>query len=160
MNIQVKKLQPKNIDEFTELIRVFEEVFEMKNFKMPEEKYLIQLLAKEDLIVFVGVLDNKVVGGLTSYTLQQYYSVSPLVFIYDIAVKTEVQRQGVAKLLITNLSDYCKENGYEEMFVLADEADTHAIEFYRSTGATENRVVNFNYALNKNLSIPRSGTNR
>jgi aminoglycoside 3-N-acetyltransferase I len=148
MDIQVKKLNPKDIDKFTDLIRVFEEVFEMKNFAIPEEKHLIQLLAKEDFFVFVAVLDSKVVGGLTTYILQQYYSVSPLVFIYDVAIKTEVKRQGVGKLLISNLSGYCKDNGYEEMFVLADEADNHAIEFYRSTGATEGRVVNFNYTLN------------
>jgi aminoglycoside 3-N-acetyltransferase I len=45
------------------------------------------------------------------------------------------------------LKSYCKKNGYEEMFVLADDADDHAIEFYRSTGATEGRVVNFSYPL-------------
>ncbi len=148
MDIQVKKLGPNDIDKFTKLIRVFEEVFEMKNFAIPEEKHLIQLLEKEEFFVFVAMLGNKVVGGLTAYTLQQYYSVSPLIFIYDIAIKTEVQRQGVGKRLISTLSNYCKDNGYEEMFVLADEVDNHAIEFYRSTGAIEGRVVNFNYPLN------------
>jgi len=149
MDIRVIKLNHNDIDKFIELIRVFEEVFEMKNFTIPDEKYLIKLLAKEDFFSFVAVLENKVVGGLTTYTLKQYYSIAPLVFIYDIAVKTEVQRQGVGKLLISSLSGYCKDNGYEEMFVLADEVDNHAIEFYRSTGATEERVVNFNYTLSK-----------
>ena len=149
MDIRVIKLNHNDIDKFIELIRVFEEVFEMKNLTIPDEKYLIKLLAKEDFFSFIAVLGNKVVGGLTTYTLKQYYSVAPLVFIYDIAVKTEVQRQGVGKLLISSLSGYCKDNGYEEMFVLADEVDNHAIEFYRSTGATEGRVVNFNYALTK-----------
>ena len=149
MDIRVIKLNHNDIDKFIELIRVFEEVFEMKNFTIPDEKYLIKLLAKEDFFSFVAVLENKVVGGLTTYTLKQYYSIAPLVFIYDIAVKTEVQRQGVGKLLISGLSGYCKDNGYEEMFVLADEVDNHAIEFYRSTGATEERVVNFNYTLSK-----------
>ena len=149
MDIRVIKLNHNDIDKFIELIRVFEEVFEMKNLTIPDEKYLIKLLAKEDFFSFVAVLENKVVGGLTTYTLKQYYSIAPLVFIYDIAVKTEVQRQGVGKLLISSLSGYCKDNGYEEMFVLADEIDNHAIEFYRSTGATEERVVNFNYTLSK-----------
>ena len=147
MNIQIVKLSHKDIDKFIELIRVFEDVFEMINFTVPQEKYLMQLLAKEDFFVFVAVLDNKVVGGLTAYALQQYYSVLPLVFIYDIAIRTEVQRQGVGKLLISSLTSYCKDNGFEEMFVLADEVDEHAIKFYRSTGAIEGRVVNFNYLL-------------
>ena len=159
MNIQIQKLKHTDIDKFTDLIRVFEEVFEMTNFTIPAETYLMQLLAKEDFFVFVALSDNKVVGGLTAYTLQQYYSVSPLVFIYNIAIKIEVQRQRVGKLLISNLASYCKDNGYEEMFVLADEVDDHAIEFYRSTGATEGRVVNFNYPLYDKRSNVKESTN-
>jgi aminoglycoside 3-N-acetyltransferase I len=147
MDIQIKKLSREDIHQFTELIHVFEEVFEMKDFKIPHEQHLMHLLSKDNFIVFVAESDNKVVGGLTAYTLQQYYSVSPLVFIYDVAVKKEAQKQGVGKLLISNLASYCKHNGYEEMFVLADEVDDHAVEFYRSTGATDTRVVNFNYTL-------------
>jgi len=156
MNIQIQKLKHTDIDKFIDLIRVFEDVFEMTNFTIPAETYLMQLLAKEDFFVFVAVLDNNVVGGLTAYTLQQYYSVSPIVFIYDIAIKTEVQRQGIGKRLISKLTNYFRDRGYEEMFVLADEIDEHAIEFYRSTGATEGRVVNFNYILNDT----KEGVNR
>ena len=156
MDIQIQKLKHTDIDKFTDLIRVFEEVFEMTNFTIPAETYLMQLLSKEDFFVFVAMSDNNIVGGLTAYTLQQYYSVSPLVFLYDIAIKTKMQRQGVGKLLISNLTNYCKDRGYEEMFVLADEIDEHAIEFYRSTRATEGRVVNFNYILNDT----KEGTNR
>lgn len=156
MNIQIQKLTHTDIDKFIDLIRVFEEVFEMTNFTIPAETYLMQLLAKEDFFVFVAVLDNNVVGGLTAYTLQQYYSVSPIVFIYDIAIKTEVQRQGIGKRLISKVTNYFRDHGYEEMFVLADEIDEHAIEFYRSTGATEGRVVNFNYILNDT----KEGANR
>jgi ribosomal protein S18 acetylase RimI-like enzyme len=149
MDIQIQKLNSSDIDKFTALIGLFEEVFEMTNFIIPEEEHLLQLLAKENFFVFVAVSNDKVVGGLTAYTLKQYYSIHPLVFIYDLAIKTEAQRQGIGKRLISNLADYCKDKGYEEMFVLADEVDDHAIEFYRSTGATEGRVVNFNYPLNE-----------
>jgi aminoglycoside 3-N-acetyltransferase I len=148
MNIQIQKLRSADIDKFTDLIRVFENVFEMTNLTIPEKHYLIQLLESENFFVFVALSNNKVVGGLTAYTLQQYYAVSPLVFIYDIAIKAAAQRQGIGKQLISTLTNYCKDKGYEEMFVLADEVDEHAIEFYRSTKATEGRVVNFNYILN------------
>jgi aminoglycoside 3-N-acetyltransferase I len=148
MDIQIQKLKHTDLDKFTALIRVFEEVFEMTNFTTPAATYLMQLLAKEDFLVFVAVLNNNIVGGLTAYTLQQYYTASPLVFIYDMAVKTKVQRQGIGKRLISTLANYCKDHGYEEMFVLADEIDEHAIEFYRATHATGKRVVHFNYLLN------------
>jgi len=97
--------------------------------------------------VFVALLDNKVVGGLTSYIMQQYYSTSPLVYIYDLAVKTELQRQGIGKMLIEGNNSYCKNIGAEAVMVQADEVDDYAIEFYRSTGATGIKVIHFDYML-------------
>jgi aminoglycoside 3-N-acetyltransferase I len=148
MHIEIKKLSQPDLDKFKELIKVFEVVFEMKNFQMPEENHLQQLLEKDGFFVFVAFSERKVIGGLTSYTLEQYYSKSPLVYIYDLAVKTEFQRQGIGKRLMSALTDYCREIGIEEVFVQADEEDVHAIEFYHSTGGIAEKVVHFNYPLN------------
>ncbi len=153
MKTDIVKLTYQDRGKFLELIRVFEDVFEMRNFLMPDEDYLQELLGKNDFLIFVALLDNKVVGGLTAYTLQQYYSKRPLVYIYDLAVKTEFQRQGIGTLLIASITSYCKEIGVEEVFVQADLEDDYALEFYRSTGAIAEQVVHFNYPLNaKNLS--------
>lgn len=134
-------------DHFYALIRLFEEVFEMKDFVMPPADYLEKLLARDDFFVFVAVLDGRVVGGLTSYTLRQYYSISPLVYIYDLAVATEYQRKGIGKMLIAEIQNYCKDIGVEEVFVQADVADDYALDFYRSTGARGEDVVHFYYPL-------------
>lgn len=148
-SIQIIKLTDKDLDKFMELIRLFEEVFEMENFSMPHPDYLQQQLTKSGFFVFVAMLNNKVVGGLTAYTLHQYYSTSPIVYIYDLAVKPSFQRQGIGKLLISAINTYCKELGMEEVFLEAAQADTHAIKFYRSTGAHEDQVVHFYYPLNE-----------
>ena len=95
------------------------------------------------IIVFVAFSDNNIVGGLTAYILQQYYSRLPLVYVYDIAVKIEFQRQGIGRMLITSITKYCKEIGVEEVFVQADEVDDYAIEFYTSTGARNEKVRHF-----------------
>ncbi len=147
MNVTIEKLDHNGISKFTQLIRLFEEVFEMKNFIIPDEIYLKQLLEKDGFFVFVALLGNEVVGGLTSYIMQQYYSKSPLVYIYDLAVKTELQRKGIGKQLIAGNNIYCKSFGAEAVMVEADEADNHAIKFYHSTGATPEKVIHFDYFL-------------
>ncbi len=147
MEIKIEKLKNNDITQFVELIRVFEDVFEMKNFKMPDETYLQQLLNKGDFFVFVAMQDNKVVGGLTSYTMHQYYSKSPLVYIFDLAVKVAFQRKGIGKMLIAANNAYCKDIGAEAVMVQADEVDDYAIEFYRSTGGVGQNVVHFDYVL-------------
>jgi aminoglycoside 3-N-acetyltransferase I len=52
---------------------------------------------------------------------------------------------GVGKELIRSLKEECSRNGIKEFFVMAHEEDEHAIEFYRSTGGTSEKVVNFLY---------------
>jgi aminoglycoside 3-N-acetyltransferase I len=148
--MEIKKLNDQDIDEFVDLIRVFEDVFEMENFSIPNKEHLGNVLTKPDFIVFVATIKSQIVGGLTAYTLDQYYSEKPLAYIYDLAVKTTYQRQGIGKKLIGEMIKYCRERGYEEVFVQADKVDDYAIDFYRATPITaEEEVVHFYYSLGK-----------
>ncbi|HZG25818.1 MAG TPA: GNAT family N-acetyltransferase [Chitinophagaceae bacterium] len=147
MKVEIRKLSGGDIEQFTELIRVFEDVFEMENFHTPGRDYLQEVLANQNFFVFVAELDGRILGGLTAYVLQQYYSELPQVYIYDLAVKTEYQRQGIGRKLISGITKYSGEKGMDEVFVQADLEDTHALEFYRATGGTPEQVIHFTYAL-------------
>lgn len=147
-NLQIKRLNKQDCILFQKLIFLFQEVFEENNKKISESHYLKQLLEKSDFIVLVAVQENEVVGGLTAYELPGYYSDSSEIFIYDIAVKPEFQRMGIGKRLITELKIFCKANGINEIFVAADEADKHAIDFYKSAGGEGVKVRHFNYKIN------------
>ena len=82
------------------------------------------------------------------YLLDQYYSAKPLAYIYDLAVMKEFQRQGIGRMLIENLRNYCKEKGFDKVFVQADKVDEYALDFYRSTNPTcEEDVIHFYYSL-------------
>jgi ribosomal protein S18 acetylase RimI-like enzyme len=148
MNITIEKLTRHDSDKFIQLIFVFEDVFEMKDLKIPPADHLQKLLEKDDFFVFVALLNNKVVGGLTSYIMHQYYSTSPLVYIFDLAVQREQQWKGIGKKLIAGNNSYSKSIGAEAVMVQADEADDYAIRFYRSTGATGQQVIHFDYMMN------------
>lgn len=151
MTTKIKKLNALDLQEFVQLIQVFEDVFEMKNFMMPNEKHLQNLLAQENFMAFVALDENsKVVAGLTAYTLTQYYATKPLVYIFDLAVTKSRQRNGIGKALIAEINRYCKDSGMEEVFVQADAVDDYAVEFYRATGGIPESVFHFYYPLNKN----------
>ncbi|GBF43234.1 acetyltransferase [Leptospira ellinghausenii] len=149
LNISIKKLSANDLFEFLDLIRVFEDVFEMKQCQMPKESYLQSLLSRDDFFVFVTLLDGKVIAGLTAYLLRQYYSERPLVYIFDLAVQTKWQRKGIGKSLIIKINEYCRKEGMEEVFVQADVADDYALDFYRSTGGLPEEVIHFTYPLNR-----------
>ncbi len=46
MGIDIKKLSLHDLDLFKQLIHGFEDVFEMKNFKIPADDHLQKVLAK------------------------------------------------------------------------------------------------------------------
>lgn len=149
-SIQIKRLQEGDLNEFIDLILLFEEVFEMKNFSIPDSRHLKNFLGRNDFEAFVAVKNGSVVGGLTTYVLEQYYSKKPLAYIYDLAVGIKFQRQGIGKELIAETSRYYTGRGFEEVFVQADKVDGHAIDFYRKTNPTEEeQVVHFYYTLDK-----------
>ena len=149
MEIVIHILEPEDLPEFIELIRLFEEVFELKNMQLPPEDHLQGLLENEDFMVMVASHEERIIGGLTAYTLRQYISTQPLLYIYDLAVLEEHQRKGVGNQLIRAVNAYGRENGFEEVFVQADKEEPHAVNFYRSTDPTEEEdVAHFYYKLN------------
>lgn len=148
MNTVIRRLSAEDIDSFIELVHLFESVFEMKEWTMPSKTHLEELLQKSDFMVFAAISNNQVVGGLTAYVLEQYYSEKPLVYLYDLAVGERFQRKGIGRSLIAGLVAYCQEGKYDEVFVQAEKADDHAIDFYRKTRITsEEQVVHFSYSL-------------
>ena len=147
MKIEYKKLEIGDLRCLTELIKVYEEVFEMEDFTLPAAQYLQSLLEKETVIFYVAMIDKRVVGGLTAHVLASTYFSSSEVYIYDLAVQTEFQRKGIGRQLINSLKEYCANLHLKEVFVQADLEDRHAIDFYRATGGIAESVVHFSYAL-------------
>lgn len=149
INVKVEILEESDLEKFVALIGVFEAVFEMKEFRIPDRAHLQALLSdRANFHVAVALMDNVVVGGLTAYTLRQYYSPRPLVYIYDLAVESELQRQGVGRRLIDYVRSHFSGLGFEEVFVQADRVDAYAVDFYRKTKPTaEEDVLHFYYSL-------------
>lgn len=145
-NFRIEKLNSENLTYFKDLIDLFADVFEMKEFRLPTSEYLRDLLAKKDFHVFVTLEKDAVIGGLTAYTLNQYYSMRPLAYLYDLAISTLYQRKGLGKELIETATNYFRQRGYGEVFVQAHKTDKYAIDFYRQTNPSdEEDVSHFTY---------------
>jgi len=143
----VKQLTAKDVNLFQELIHVFEDVFEMQNFSIPDDNHLQKLLDKPDFMAFAGLADNKVVGGLTAYILTSYFTAADDVYILDLAVKKEFQRMGLGKKLMETVINHCKSQNMNVLFVQTDEIDKYAVDFYSSLGGIPEKAINFDYPL-------------
>ena len=78
-----------------------------------------------------------VVGGLAAYELEKFEQARSEVYIYDLAVREDHRRRGVATGLIRALGRIAKERGAYVMFVQADPQDAPAIRLYESLGSRE-----------------------
>lgn len=141
-------LSDDDIAGFMELITLFEDVFEMKDFVMPPEEHLQQLLKKSGFFAMVAEAEGKIVGGLTVYVFDQYYSTKPLAYIFDLAIDRKFQRKGIGSKLIEDVVRHCKSKGFQEVFVQADRVDDYALKFYRSTRpGMEEDVIHYTYPI-------------
>lgn len=139
------RLHPHQTPEFTQLLQLFIQVFELEEAPLPDAAYLQKLLSRADFIVFVAVADQQVIGGLTAYVLQQSRTTQPLLYLYDLAVQPHWQRQGIGRALLAAVREYGQEINAPELFVQAETEDTEAVDFYRATGGEEMAVVHFTY---------------
>jgi aminoglycoside 3-N-acetyltransferase I len=144
--LRIMKLGAGDLSVFEKLIDLFREIFEMEDPDAAARTYLGELLEKPGFSVYAATYQSEVVGGLTAYELPLYYSEGSEVYIYDIAVTTAHQRKGIGKALLSALLEDCRRGRITTLFVDADQADEHALDFYHSTGGKAAEVIQFTYS--------------
>lgn len=122
------------------MARVFDEVAAPVG-----DAHLTRVLARPDFWAFAAVDGDRVVGALTAHTLPMTRSESDEIFIYDLAVVPEHQRQGIGRRLVEALRAGARAEGITVTFVPADNDDTHALDFYRAIGGSPAPVTIFTF---------------
>lgn len=144
MNIRYKQLRREDEALLQDLFRLYVEVFDSP-YTSPGPAHFSNLLQQENMRFFIATTGETVVGGLTAYILPSVYTSTSEVYLYDLAVRKDYQRQGIGRQLLKTLGQWCKEHAIQEFFVQADNADAHAIAFYRRTGGIPGHVTHFSY---------------
>ena len=143
--MQIQRLGPGDRDLARTLFVLMANVFE-EDYDDLSDDYLDRLLGRGDFWALAAVVNDVIVGGLTAHTLPLTRSATSELFIYDLAVQPDYQRQGVGRRLVTELRSQAAALGIGTVFVPADDEDAHAIAFYRSIGGTASSVTFFTFA--------------
>ncbi len=147
--VNIRRLNHNEVSAFKSLVEIFKDVFEIRD-SIPNNEHLSKLLKNPDFFVFVVKEEQRVIGGLTIYVLHSYYTAKSEAYIYDVGITPEFQGRGLGKLLIEEVCKYCKNSGFENVYVEAECDDIDAVSFYRKTKySSEMNVLQFTYFFDK-----------
>src|SRR5215207_7122695 len=155
-SVTFRRLTPADIPILRQLNAVFGEAFaesETCAAAPPSDAYLECLLAKEHVVALVALAGEEVVGGLVAYELDKFEQARREVYIYDLAVRAEHRRQGIATALIARLGEIAARRGAYVIYVQADYGDDPAIALYEKLGVRE-AVLHFDIRIEPAPSRP------
>lgn len=141
----VQRLGAGDRDRARALFTLMAGVFETETAPL-SDPYLDGLLRQNRFWTLVASTDDRLVGGLTAHTLPLTRVPEHELFVYDIAVLPAYQRRGVGQRLVEELRAQARAVGIREIFVLADNEDLHALDFYRALGGHATPVTMFGFA--------------
>jgi aminoglycoside 3-N-acetyltransferase I len=144
--MRTKRLTSGDGDLARTMFSLMAEVFEEKRQPLTAD-YVDRLLQRPDFWAIAAFVDRAIVGGITAHTLPLTSAHSSEIFIYDIAVRPDQQRKGVGRRLIGALREEAAAVGVNMLFVLADNEDAHALDFYRGLGAAPTPTTMFSLAV-------------
>ncbi len=137
--IDIRRLGWGDTDVMEAANRLFAEVFGEEGYHgpPPSQDYLRRLLADDKFIALVAQIGTEMVGALAAYELVKFEAERSEIYVYDLAVRKEYRRRGVATALIEALKPIAREKGGWVIMVQADPPDAPAVALYDKLGTRE-----------------------
>ena len=145
---EVRRLGAGDVDAMEAANHLFAEVFAEEGYHgpPPTRDHLQRLLGDDKFIALTAWADGAMVGALAAYELVKFEAERSEIYIYDLAVREEDRRRGVATALIESLKPIARERGAWATFVQADPPDEPAVALYDKLGTRE-EVLHFDIAV-------------
>ena len=142
--IEVRRLGPDDFGAFKAMNRLFADAFAEPDTyaEVPGDDYWRRLAGRDEFIALTASFDGQLAGALVAYELVKYERQRSEIYIYDLAVREECRRRGVATALIEALKPIARACGAWMIFVQADPPDAPAVALYDKFGRRE-EVLHF-----------------
>ncbi len=142
---RVRRLTRPDVDVMQAMSRMFGTAFnevEAYTAHPPSGGYFDRLLGNKEFVALAAVEAGEVIGGLIAYELVKFEQERSEFYIYDLAVREQSRRRGVATALIEELRHIAAANMAEVIYIQADRGDEAAIALYSRLGRRQ-EVLHF-----------------
>src|SRR5262245_7698960 len=102
----IRQLVEGDADVFLAMLAMFGDAFEDVGTyagAQPRVAYIDELLGSDHFIALVAMRHGTVAGALVAYELKKFERERSEIYIYDLAVREDSRRQGIATALIAGL---------------------------------------------------------
>lgn len=146
--IEIQRVGPGDVSKMEAANRLFSDVFGEEGYHGPpaSRDHLDRLLADNKFIALTAHIEGEMVGALAGYELVKFEAERSEIYIYDLAVREQYRRLGVASALIEALKPIARERGAWVIFVQADPPDAPAVALYDKLGNRE-EVLHFDISV-------------
>ncbi|MEL6877750.1 MAG: GNAT family N-acetyltransferase [Pseudomonadota bacterium] len=147
----VRRLGNDDVAGFRAMNAIFSDVFEEpENYAShpPDDAYCTRWLSNSHNVAILADVDGEAVGALAGYVLEKFEQVRTELYIYDLAVREQARRRGIATAMIEEMRQIARDYGAWTVFVQADvfEEDEPARSLYRKLASDETMAHHFDIA--------------
>lgn len=126
-----RKLQVSDLEKVLEMNHTFRSDF------IQEENARV-FLSNPTNWIFACVENQKVIGFAYGYELNRLDAKGNMLYIHEVGVLPEYQRQGIAQQLLLDLKTVCRLNGICRFFLLTERHNEPACALYEKAGGAKN----------------------
>jgi len=148
MNLTVRAAETRDVTAIAILIREFAEFEKLSAWcEVTEEDLHEAIFGKKSFVqALVALSDGRYVGYALFYPTFKSFRGERSVFLEDLYVTPDLRGNGLGFVMLREVANYAKEQGYNRMDWQALKWNAPAVKFYQSIGA-ESDDENFDFRL-------------
>ncbi|NJD04219.1 MAG: GNAT family N-acetyltransferase [Ruminiclostridium sp.] len=98
--------------------------------------------------IFACVEENRIIGFAYGYELNRLNNIGNMLYIHEVGVLPEFQRQGIGKQILNNIKSLCKLSGICRFFLFTEKSNQAACALYESVGGEPAHDDDISYFFN------------
>jgi len=122
-----------------------EAIGEIHGRPIESDDVVTAFLRDDNILMFVALEDERVVGSVYGYRLRNPHTVKPQYYLYEVDVREDMRRCGIGLALVDAFTEATRSAGACEVWVGTEAVNAPALSLYERAGYAieEDHVVMF-----------------